>query len=321
MRGDGPPPARPAAGWDAGSAADAAERFLLPLAVVVAAAGIAAPGPGRALSRHDGIDAALAVLVFATGLTLRLADLAAVRTAWRRVTVVLLVSTVALPGLAWSASQLVGDPVLRSGMQAVGVAPAEVATVALCTIAGGDAAVCAVLLVASTLLTVLLAGPVLTLLGAPLTLSAAGLLGALLLVVALPLAAGVGLRAAWPLGARARAGIRIVTIAALLVLLWQVASQIRLDGAYLRVLAAMAAFLAGSLLLGWLLSARLPAGQATAVRLPVGLRDFAVAAGIAASAAGPAAAAPLGVYGVLVLLAGSAISQARPARPPQSAGG
>jgi hypothetical protein len=42
------------------------------------------------------------------------------------------------------------------------------------------------------------------------------------------------------------------------------------------------------------------------VLLPVALRDFAVAAGIAAAAFGPAAAAPLGAYGVLVLLAGSA---------------
>ena len=295
---------------------------MLPLAVVVAAAGIAAPGPGRALSRHDGIAAALAVLVFATGLTLRVADLALVRAGWRRAAVVLLVSTAALPALAWAASQLIGDPVLRPGVQAVGVAPAEVATVALCTIAGGETAVAAVLLVTSTLLTVLLAGPILALQGAPLTLSATGLLAALLLVVALPLAAGVGLRAAWSPGAGAGAAIRIVTIAALAVLLWQVASQIRLDGGYLRVLAALAVFVAGSLLLGWLLSVRLPVSQAVAVVLPVGMRDFAVAAGIAAAAAGPAAAAPLGAYGVLVLLAGSAVTQVRRATPaPGSAGG
>lgn len=322
MPGEGGQPARSAAGRRAGVAADAVERFLLPLAVLVAAAGIAAPGPGRAWCQHDGIDAALSVLVFATGLTLRLADLAAVRAAWRRIAMVLLLSTAALPALAWAACQLIGDPVQRAGMQAVGVAPAEVATVALCTIAGGDAAVCAVLLVASTLLAVLLAGPVLTLLGAPLTLSAAGLLAALLLLVALPLAAGAGLRAAWSPGARSGAVIRIVTIAALLVLLWQVASQIRVDGAYLRVLAALAAFAAGSLLLGWLLSVRLPAGQAAAVLLPVGLRDFAVAAGIAAAAAGPAAAAPLGAYGVLVLLAGSAVTRSgRPHQHPGRPGG
>src|SRR6478672_949929 len=131
------------------AAADASERFLLVLVLVVAAAGV----PGRALAAGNGIDAALAVLVFATGLSLRLADLAAVRLAWRRIAVVLGVSTAALPALAWAASQLIGDPMLRSGMQAAGVAPAEVATVALCVIAGGDAAACATVLAASTIIT------------------------------------------------------------------------------------------------------------------------------------------------------------------------
>ena len=70
------------------AAADASERFLLVLVLVIAAAGVAGPAPGRALAAGNGIDAALAVLVFATGLSLRLADLAAVRLAWRRIAVV-----------------------------------------------------------------------------------------------------------------------------------------------------------------------------------------------------------------------------------------
>jgi BASS family bile acid:Na+ symporter len=299
------------------AAAGLAERFLLLFVLVVAAAGVALPGPGRIAVAGDGIDAALAVLVFATGLSLRLADLAAVRTAWRRVALALAVSTAALPALAWAASRLIGDPVLRAGMLTVGVAPAEVATVALCVIAGGEAAVSAVILAASTLVAVLAAGPVLALAGAAATVPAASLLSTLALVVALPLAAGIGLRAVWAPGARASAAVRIGTVAALLILLWQVASQIRLDAGYLQVSAALAAFLAGSALLGGLLSVRLPAGRAVAVLLPVGLRDFAVAAGIAATAFGPAAAAPLGVYGVFVLVTGSAIalSAGRRGRP------
>ena len=128
-------------------------------------------------------------------------------------------------------------------------------------------------------------------------------------MVALPLAAGAGLRAAWAPGARADAAVRLVTMLALLVLLWQVASQIRLDVGYLRVSAALAAFLAGSALLGGLLSVRLPGRRAVAVLLPVTMRDFAVAAGIGATAFGPAAAAPLGVYGVFVLVTGAVITQ------------
>ena len=288
--------------------ADASERFLLVLVLVAAAVGVAVPGPGRAVSAANGIDSALAVLVFATGLSLRLADLAEAARAWRRIAVVLLVSTVTLPALAWGTSQLIGSEQLRAGMQAVGVAPAEVATVALCVIAGGEAAVCAVLLVASTIITVLGAGPILSLLGTHASVSSAGLLGNLAVVVALPLAAGVALRAFWSPGARLDALIRLVTVLALLILLWQVASQIRLDAAYTRVIAALVAYIAGSAALGRVLATGLPDGRATAVLLPVAMRDFAVAAGIAAAAFGPAAAAPLGAYGVLVLLLGSGVT-------------
>jgi BASS family bile acid:Na+ symporter len=290
------------------AAADASERFLLVLVLVLAAVGVAVPSPGRALAAGNGIDAALAVLVFVTGLSLRLADLAAVRLAWRRIAVVLLVSTAALPVLAWAASQVIGDPVLRSGMQTVGVAPAEVATVALCVVAGGDAAVCATLLAASTLITVAAAGPILSLLGASVIVSPAGLLGHLAVIIALPLAAGVALRAAWSPGPALDAAVRLVTLLALLLLLWQVASQIRPDSAYTRVIVALVVYVAGSAALGRVLALRAPAGQATAVLLPVAMRDFAVAAGIASAAFGPAAAAPLGSYGVLVLLAGSVVA-------------
>src|ERR1700760_2468098 len=141
------------------AAADASERLLLVLVLVVAAVGVAGPAPGRALATGNGIDATLAVLVFSTGLSLRLADLAAVRLVWRRIAVVLPVSTAGLPALAWPASQLISDPVLRAGVQPPGVAPAEVATVALCVIAGGEAAVCATLLAASTIIAVVAAGP------------------------------------------------------------------------------------------------------------------------------------------------------------------
>jgi predicted Na+-dependent transporter len=302
------------------AAASTAERFLLAGVLAVAAASVAAPAPGRAISSSNGIDIALAVLVFATGVSLRPSDVAAVRRAGRRIAVVLAVSTVTLPALAWSASQLVGDPVLRSGMQAAGVAPAEVATVALCVIAGGEAAVCAALLAASTLITVLTAGPVLSLLGAHADVPAGELLGHLALIVALPLAAGIALRVAWSPGPAADAAIRLLTVAALLVLLWQVASQIRLDAAYGRVIAALACYLAGSAVLGRLLAIRAPAARATAVLLPVALRDFAVAAGIAAAAFGPAAAAPLGAYGVLVLLTGSAVPVLARRRKPGAAG-
>ena len=49
------------------------------------------------------------------------------------------------------------------------------------------------------------------------------------------------------------------------------------------------------------------------------MRDFAIAAGLAAAAFGPAAAAPLGLYGVAVLVWGTAVAgvlRQRTAQPP-----
>ncbi len=161
------------------------------------------------------------------------------------------------------------------------------------------------------------AGPILSLLGASVIVSSAGLLGNLALVIALPLAAGVALRALWSPGQALDAAVRLVTVLALLVLLWQVASQITLDTAYTRVILALVAYVAASVVLGQVLAVRATVSRATAVLLPVAMRDFAVAAGIASAAFGPAAAAPLGAYGVLVLLTGSAVTllTRRRARP------
>ena len=70
------------------------------------------------------------------------------------------------------------------------------------------------------------------------------------------------------------------------------------------------------MILGWLLAIGAPPAQRTAIVLPTAMRDFAVAAGIAVSAFGAAAAAPLGIYGLLVLIFGAAaVSVARRRRP------
>jgi predicted Na+-dependent transporter len=72
------------------------------------------------------------------------------------------------------------------------------------------------------------------------------------------------------------------------------------------VLLALLAYLAGGAALGALLARGVPPARRTAIVLTTAMRDFAVAAGIAASAFGAAAAAPLGIYGLLVLIFGSA---------------
>jgi bile acid:Na+ symporter, BASS family len=296
----------PARGWPwLARLADVLDRYLLLLVVIAAALGVAAPGPGRHLDAEGAILDTLAVLVFCTGASMTFGEIAAIRTASRRLLLVLAVTTITLPALAWLASHLVAVPALRGGVLAAGVAPAEVASVALTGLAGGEVALAAGLLVASTLLTVLLAGPILSILGAHSSASQIGLLSTLTLVVALPLAAGSALRTVDPFHGREQPIIRILGTVSLLVLLWEVASQLHLRASDIRVVIALVLYLAGGAVLGWLLAIGVPATRRTAIILPTAMRDFAVAAGIATSAFGAAAAAPLGIYGILVLAFGS----------------
>ena len=281
------------------------DRFLLPLVLTVAALGIALPAPGRWLDANGAILITLAVLVFCTGSSVALADIRGMRAAAGRMALVLAATTVILPVLAWLASRLVSGAALQGGVLAAGVAPVEVASVALTGMAGGEVVVAAGLLVASTLLTVVLAGPILALLGAHSAVSQLGLLTTLALVVALPLIAGCAMRTLDPFGGRERSLIEILGTASLLVLLWEISSELRLHASDGRVALALLAFLAGAGVLGWLLARGAPPARRTAVILPTTMRDFAVAAGIAASAFGIAAAAPLGIYGVMVLVFGA----------------
>ena len=103
----------------------------------------------------------LAVVVFSTGASMTFSEMGAIRASARRLAVVLPVTTVGLPVLAWLASRLVSGVALRGGILSAGIAPAEVASVALTGLAGGDAVLATGLLAMSTILTVLLAGPIL----------------------------------------------------------------------------------------------------------------------------------------------------------------
>jgi predicted Na+-dependent transporter len=284
-------------------------RYLLPLVLISAALGVALPGPGRLLDTHGAILITLAVLVFCTGSSVTFAEVKGLGPASARMVLVLAATTVMLPVLAWLASRLVTEPVLRGGVLAAGVAPAEVASVALTGMAASEVAVAAGLLIASTLLTVLLAGPILGVLGAHSAVSQLGLLSTLALVVALPLLAGCSMRTLDPFRGRERSLLDIVGTICLLLLLWQVASELRPEASEILVAAALLAYLAAAGVLGWLLALGAPRRRRTAVILPTAMRDFAVAAGIAASAFGVAAAAPLGIYGVIVLVFGAIVVQ------------
>lgn len=281
---------------------------MLALVAAAAVAGWAMPRPGRMLDRHQAIDIVLAVLVFASAMTVPAGMAERVRALAPRLAVVALAGLVCLPSLAFGLSRLLAAGALRDGVLAVGVAPAEVASVAITGIAGGEVGAVAVLLVASTLTSVLAAGPILSLAGGH-GVSSLHVLISLLLVVGAPLLAGLALRRAVS-GDRAVHGFQVLSIVAVVALVWLVSAQARLSAAYAGLIGVLAALILASAGLGLLLGARLAGPARTAVVLHLSMRDFAVAGGIAVAAFGPAAAAPLGCYGVLVMAWGAAIARA-----------
>ena len=106
--------------------------------------------------------------------------------------------------------------------------------------------------------------------------------------------------------ARAERVASRTSLAAVAALVALIAAEVHLSAAYLRVAAALLLFLLGSALIGRALGARAARPTATALLLTTSMRDFAIAAGLAAAAFGPAAAAPLGLYGIAVLVWGTA---------------
>ena len=237
-------------------------------------------------------------------MTVPVGVLSRVRALAPRLAIVLLAGTVCLPLLAVALSQLLGPGALRDGVLAVGVAPAEVASVAITGIAGGEVGAAALLLVASTLVSIVVAGPVLSLVGGR-GVSSLHVLISLSLVVGLPLIAGLAVKRFTPVGDRAEDFFQSLAVIAVVVLVWLVSAQVRLSAAYATLIAVLVALILASALLGLLVSVRLTASARTSVVLNISMRDFAIASGIAAAAFGPAAAAPLGCYGVLVMAWGA----------------
>jgi hypothetical protein len=157
--------------------------------------------------------------------------------------------------------------------------------------------------------TIVIAGPILAFWAHAPVLHPIGLAGTLGLVVALPLALGV------VVGVRLRKDgafmvlSNIVGTVALLVLIWEVASQVRLEASYLVGTVLLLVFVLGATLVGFGISFATPRSLRIGMVMPVAIRDFAVAAGIATAAFGAQAIGLLGVYGLLVLILGASATR------------
>ncbi len=286
-----------------------APRALTPLALAAAALAIAFPSATLA----GESDLLLALLVAATALGITFADLAGLRGHVGSVTVLSVAPLVVLAAVAWAVGRPFGAPT-RDGLLAVGLSSSEVASVGLVALAGGDATI-ALGAVTGSLVLAALVGPVAIgwLAQGGGHADAGALLGRFGLVVLVPLGAGVALRSSRPLRARLqrlddrREGVAAITVA---VLVYAALSGARGAHGLGSALAASLIFLAVSAALGELWRRRASARSAAAVTatpgaLAIAMRDFAVAAALASQAFGGAAGAVPGVYGVVMLLAGS----------------
>jgi hypothetical protein len=292
-----------------------ASRYAELLWVLVAAAvGLLAPGPGRALARHDALNVVLAVLVFSAALTVpaRIAERLQ-RSGLRLLAVTIAGSTVVVV-IAWAVSHLVTPGPLRLGVLAVGVAPVEIATLGVAPLGGGESLASGVMLIGSTVLTALFAGPVMALLADGASVHVGNLIVTLLIVVVAPFAVGLAIRARVGEGVRARAAT--AAAAAVTVLVWLVASQARLSDAYGGVVLALAVLIVASAVAGAVIGRLVDGASRRSVLFATSMRDFAVASGIAAAAFGAAAAAPLGLYGIMVMLWGTGVAGTLRQGPP-----
>jgi bile acid:Na+ symporter, BASS family len=283
--------------------------LLLPLAVVAAALALVVPSQALA-ERSDWL---LAALVAFTALGIEPSQVATLRQRRLALAVLVLAPFVFLAPFAWGVSRLFADPV-RQGVLALGVSSTEVAAVGLVALAGGSAALALGALTGSLIVSALAGPVVLSLLAGGTDVAVGELVGRFALVVLVPLAAGLALRALAPRLKAAQGELAGLAALTLVVLVYGAMSG---AGEGDRVVSAA---LAGLLFLvvsaapvaAWILGA--PRELRVTGALLIELRDFAVAAALAAEAFGPPAATVAGVYGVLMLLLGAAAAQLLPKR-------
>jgi predicted Na+-dependent transporter len=282
--------------------------------LVAAALGLLAPGPGRALARHDAINLVLAVLVFSAALTVPARIGERLQRHGLRLLTVTVASSAVVVGIAWAVCHLVAAGPLRLGVLAVGVAPVEIATLGIAPLGRGDSLASGVLLIGSTLLTALFAGPAVALLAGGTSVHVGNLVVTLLVVVVAPFVVGLAIRSR--VGALVRRRASTAAAVAVTVLVWLVASQAHVSDAYVGVVFALALLILASAGAGVLLGRLVDGPSGRSVVFATSMRDFAIASGIATAAFGAAAAAPLGLYGIMVMLWGTGLAGTLQHTPP-----
>jgi len=278
------------------------------LALAAAAVVLAVVVPSTAVAARS--DVVLAALVAFTALGIAPAQLATLGERPIALGALVVAPFLVLVPLAWLISRVFSGAT-HDGVLALGVSSTEVAAVGLVALAGGSAVLALGGLAGSLVVSALL-GPVA--LGALADGGSDVAVGELVvrfsLVVVVPLVAGLIIRAALPRLEDAEEELGGMATIAVVLLVYAAVSGAETGDDLLPALAASALFLAGSAIpaAAWALLG--PAELRWTGAFVIELRDFAVAATLAAQAFSPAAATVCGVYGVLMLLVGAAAARA-----------
>lgn len=260
----------------------------------------------------------LAVMVGSMGLTLSPASFRRVRP---RALVTVLLLQAAMAPLAWALGRAAGlGAGALLGLVVLGAVTPELTTPVMTQLARGDVALATGVLVVTGLLSVVLVpGWMVLLVGQSVPFDPLSVLRPLALAVVLPVTLAVAARARWP-DAVARGDRHYPAVSALMVVVVMAlvvaanAGTVRAaGGGLLPVAAVVAVALNGAGYgLGWAggRAAGLDRGEGRASTLCVGMRDFAVAAGVVVAAGLPAAAAvPAVVFGVVEMASAAGLAR------------
>lgn len=288
--------------WTVEWIARAVEEHLLAWILLAVALGVLLPGLAS-ITRVSTL--ILAVMVGSVSLTITLVDVRAV--SWPGLATIL-TGHALMPVIALALSRLLGlSPELTAGFVLLGAVTPELVTPTMTALADGDTALAGVALVAIGALSLVFI-PAITglLLGDAIPIDPWRIVRTLLLAVVIPMAAAITLRERWgdPVS---RYQDYYGAISALMVILIiggvtaANASLFRAEPDLLLPVAigALALNLAGYGL-GWTTGMRFTTPTRIATTLSIGMRDFAVAAGLVVAAGfPPAAALPAVVFGVV----------------------
>jgi bile acid:Na+ symporter, BASS family len=286
------------------------DAVLTPLPLVLIAAGAGLLWPSRELAGRS--DLILAALVLAVALTIDPRRFRTVARARGRIAAAVLLPLAVLLPVAIAIAALF-DGAAHDGLIALGLASTEVAAAGLVGLAGGDAAL--TLTVVALSLGVTAAAPIVAPLLVGTVIEAGELIVRFSLVVLVPLAVGLAVRARTPSPHLEAFGDRIATLV-LALLVYAALGDLGDLSCLGDALAAAALFLAASVAIAMLLRPVL--GELRTGGFVFALRDFAVAAALAGQFDTPGAAATPAVYGILMLTLAAAAAPMFPPRDDHS---